>query len=86
MIWEKKAFGLMLFQHIIANLDENESIYRNCRRMGIGYHHRIFKEIEHKGWITITKIGRENKIMFTESGNRIRDLCLLLQKELGLKT
>lgn len=82
MIWKKKAFGLMLFQHIMANLNENESTYRNCRRMGIGYHHRIFKEMEHKGWIIITKKGRANKMKLTESGKRIKELCSSLQKEL----
>lgn len=81
----KGIFGIPMWQLIMAGLNEDLNIQRNCIKLGIGYHYKYFKELEKLGFIELLKDGRNNKIKFTPSGIKVRNLCceiLLISKSI----
>jgi hypothetical protein len=74
----KGKFALPMWEYILANAIEKESIYRICRNLKVGYHYKLFKLMEKMGWITLRKEGRECRLILTKEGRNLQAACKIL--------
>jgi predicted transcriptional regulator len=62
----------MIWQHLIANLDEGECIQRICRKLDTEYQLNAFRELERMEVVELRRKGRANLVYLTDKGKELR--------------
>lgn len=77
---------VIAWQRAIVYIDEM-NLSRLSYRMDMTYSHlvKIAKAMKQRQWIIVTKKGRENHIVMTEKGEKVREACITINNELKIQ-